>query len=108
MGYQGNKNGTPVYQKDRYGQLITDKHGQPVSDEDFSVVINDYKIFQQKNKIRTENSFSIDCNELNGRFDYDFYLPENRKLIADFNGNTVRLGDICAIVKVKKKSRSEC
>lgn len=101
LGYQGNKNGTPIYQKDRYGQTIKDKHGQPLSDEDFSLVVRNYRIFQQDNRIETESSFSINSNELNGRFDYDFYSPENRKLMADFNDNTVRLGDICEIVKVK-------
>ncbi len=104
LGYHGNKNATPVYQKDKYGQLIKDKYGQPVSDEDLSLVVNDYKAFQRGNRIETDNSFSIDLNELNGRFDYDFYSPENRKLMADFNGNhTIRLGDACAIVKIKSK-----
>jgi len=104
LGYQGNKNGTPVYQKDKYGQIIKDKHGQPFSDEDFSLVVKTYKAFQQGTEFETKNSFSIDFKELNGRFDYDFHSPENRKLMADFNGNhTIRLGDVCEIVKVKSK-----
>jgi len=101
LGYQGNKNGTPVYRKDKYGQIIKDKKGQAVLDEDFSLLVKAYKAFQQGNIVDTENSFSIGFNELNGRFDYDFYSPENRKLMADFKGNTVRLGDICEIVKAK-------
>jgi type I restriction enzyme M protein len=41
---------------------------------------------------------------LNGRFDYDFYSPENRKMFSDLNkGKTVRLGEICDIIKVKSK-----
>lgn len=104
LGYQGNKNGTPLYQKDQYGQPILDKSGQPILDEDFSVIVEAYKAFQKGKKIEKENSFSINYNELNGRFDYDFYSPENRKLFTDLdNGKTVRLGDICDIIKIKSK-----
>lgn len=104
LGYQGNKNGTPLYQKDQYGQTIKDKSGQPVLDEDFSVIADAYKAFQKGKKIEKENSFSINYNELNGRFDYDFYSPENRKMFSDLDsGKTVRLGDICDIIKIKSK-----
>ena len=39
LGYQGNKNGTPQYQKDKYGQLVKDNLGQTILDEDFSVIV---------------------------------------------------------------------
>lgn len=104
LGYQGNKNGTPLYQKDKYGQTIKDKNGQPMIDENFTTIIEDYKVFQEGKKVENENSFSIQFNELNGRFDFDFYSPENRKLFSNLNNTkTVRLGDICEIVKVKSR-----
>lgn len=104
LGYQGNKNGTPQYQKDKYGQLIKDNLGQPILDEDFSVIVKAYKEFQNGAEIENKNSFSINYNELNGRFDYDFYSPENRKIITKLDtGKSVRLGDICDIVKVKSR-----
>lgn len=104
LGYQGNKNGTPLYQKDKFGQIVKDKNGQPIIDEDFSVIVDAYKEFQKGNKIETENSFSINYDELNGRFDFDFYSPENRKMFSKLdNGKTVRLGDICEIIKVKSR-----
>lgn len=104
LGYQGNKNGTPLYQKDQYGQTIKDILGQPNLDEDFSVIVEDYKSFQKGIKIEKENSFSINYDELNGRFDFDFYSPENRKMFYNLgNGKTVRLGDICDIIKIKSK-----
>ncbi len=104
LGYQGNKNGTPLYQKDKYGQTIKDKSGQPIIDENFTTIIEDYKVFQEGKKIENENSFSIQFNELNGRFDFDFYSPENRKLFSNLNNTkAVRLGDICEIVKVKSR-----
>jgi type I restriction enzyme M protein len=104
LGYQGNKNGTPLYQKDKYGQTIKDSSGQPILEEDFSVIVEDYKKFQNGNVIESDNAFSINYNELNGRFDFDFYSPENRKMFSNLdNVKTVRLGDICDIVKIKSK-----
>lgn len=104
LGYQGNKNGTPTYQKDKFGQIIKDKFGHPILDEDFSEIVDAFKKFQKGNQVEQENSFSINYNELNGRFDYDFYSPENRKMFSNLNKtNTVRLGDICDIIKVKSR-----
>lgn len=104
LGYQGNKNGTPTYQKDKYGQIIKDSLEQPVLDEDFSIIVDAYKQFQKGVKVEKDNSFSINYNELNGRFDYDFYSPENRKMFTKLNtGKSVRLGDICDIIKVKSR-----
>jgi type I restriction enzyme M protein len=104
LGYQGNKNGTPTYQKDKYGQIIKDNLGQPILDEDFSIIVDAYKEFQKGVKVEKDNSFSINYNELNGRFDYDFYSPENRKMFTKLDtGKSVRLGDICDIIKVKSR-----
>jgi type I restriction enzyme M protein len=104
LGYQGNKNGTPTYQKDTSGQLLRDEKGEPILDEDFSTIAEQYKAFQQGELINTSNSFSMNYDELNGRFDYDFYAPENRRLVTNLdNKKAVRLGDICEIVKAKSK-----
>ena len=102
LGYQGNKNGTPVYIKNKYGQILKDKYGEAIIDEDFSVITDAYKKFQKGSKIDSDDFFSINYNELNGRFDFDFYCPENRKMFTKLdNVKTVRLGDICEIVKAK-------
>ena len=104
LGYQGNKNGTATYQKDKFGQIIKNGFGQPILDEDFSDIVDAFKKFQKGNQLEQENSFSINYNELNGRFDYDFYSPENRKMFSNLDKtNTVRLGDICDIIKVKSR-----
>ncbi len=103
-GYQGNKNASPVYQKDKNGQIVKDEKGQSVLDEDFSLLVREYKNFLRGNRKDTENSFSLDSDELKGRFDYYFYAPENRRLIAYSSGDkTVRLGDVCEIVKTKSE-----
>ena len=104
LGYQGNKNGTPQYLKDKYGQVVKNELGQPALDEDFSEIVEAYKAFQSGKKVDANNSFSINYDELNGRFDYDFYWPENRKMFTKLDsGKSVRLGDICDIIKVKSK-----
>ena len=100
LGYMGNKNGTPTYKKDKYGQVISE-NGVPILDEDFSLVANEYKQFQQTGEVRSDNSFSINYNELNGRFDYDFYSPESQTVLDRLSKNSVRLGDIVEIVKSK-------
>ena len=108
LGYQGNKNGTPLYQKNKYGQTLKDPSGQSILEEDFSVIVAEYKKFQNGIVIESDNAFSINYNELNGRFDFDFYSPENRKMFTNLdNVKTVRLADICDIVKVKSKKLKE-
>ena len=100
LGYAGNKNGTPLYKKDKYGQIIC-VGGNPVLDEDFSQIASDYRQFQQTGEIYTPNSFSISSKDLNGRFDYDFYSPENQDVLSKLSKNSVKLGDIVEIVKIK-------
>ena len=108
LGYQGNKNGTAIYKKDEFGNLLKDKDKEPILDEDFSKIIQEYKIFQQTNEIETENSFLFPVAELNGRFDFDYYAPENRKLLNKLKSlNAVKLSDLCEIVKVKSKKLSQ-
>jgi type I restriction enzyme M protein len=108
LGYQGNKNGTAIYKKDEFGNLLKGKNGEPILDEDFSKIIQEYKKFQQTNEIETENSFLFPVAELNGRFDFDYYAPANRKLLNKLKSlNAVKLSDLCEIVKVKSKKLSQ-
>jgi type I restriction enzyme M protein len=108
LGYQGNKNGTPVYKKDAFGNILRDTQNQPVLDEDFSDIIADYKSFQNGALSVSDNSFSVSFNELNGRFDYDFYAPNNRKLIEILESkNAVRLSDVAEIIRTKSKKLSQ-
>jgi len=103
LGYQGNKNGTPIYKKNEYGQFLKNEN-QAILDEDFSEIAEQYKLFQQKEKLTQNNSFLINYNELNGRFDFDFYSPENKVFAKKLkNGKTAKLGELCDIVKIKSQ-----
>lgn len=104
LGYQGNKNGNPIYQKDEFGNLRKDENKELILEEDFSKIIQDYKTFQETNEIETQNAFCFPVSEINGRFDFDYYAPENRKLLNKLKSlNAVKLSDLCEIVKVKSK-----
>jgi len=104
LGYQGNKNGTSIYKKDKSGNYRLNKKGKKIIDEDFSIVLNDFETFKKTGKIESQNSFFNPHNEINGRFDFDYYSPENRKLIQILKkSNSVELGEIVEIVKVKSK-----
>ncbi len=108
LGYQGNKNGSPIYKKDKYGNTVKDSLNQPILDENFSSAVEDYNNYKSQKNIGTENSYSIKYNELNGRFDYDFYSPETTRLLDRIKKNNARrLSEIVDIVKVKSKLLSK-
>lgn len=101
LGYQGNKNGTPIYLKDAFGNTIID-NGVPQIDEDFSDVLSDYKQYKQYGCRSFDSlSYVIDYNELNSRLDYDFYSPANHEVLNKISASSVKLGDIVDIVKIK-------
>ncbi len=108
LGYQGNKNGNPIYQKDEFGNFLKNENKELILEEDFTKIINDYKIFQQTNELETANSFLFPVAELNGRFDFDYYAPQNRKLLNKLKSlNAVKLSEICDIVKTKSKKLAQ-
>lgn len=100
LGYQGNKNGTPLYLKDEKGNIIYNNE-IPTLDEDFSSVAADYKLFIDKKEVNSKYSFIMDFNDLYGRFDYNFYSPENRDILYQLRKNSVQLGKIVDIIKKK-------
>lgn len=100
LGYQGNKNATPIYKKDPHGNNVTE-NGRWVLDEDFTEVLKDYSTFLEKGTVSSSNSYSILFSEIRGRIDYDFYSPANRGVLDDLEKSSVRLGDIVTIVKAR-------
>ena len=108
LGYQGNKNGNPIYQKDGFGNFLKNENKELILEEDFTKIINDYKIFQQTNELETANSFLFPVSELNGRFDFDYYAPQNRKLLNKLKSlNAIKLSELCDIVKTKSKKLAQ-
>jgi len=104
VGYQGNKNGTVVYQKDKFGFPIKDSFGKRIVDEDFSLVAKEYNAFQNKAMVKLKKSFIANYNEVNGRFDYKYYAPANRTLINKIKSTKhYVLKDVVEIIKVKSK-----
>ncbi len=88
------------------GIFLKDENKELILEEDFSKIVNEYKKFQQTNEIAnpSENTFLFPLSELNGRFDFDYYAPQNRNLLKKLkNLNAVKLSDICEIVRVKSK-----
>ena len=100
LGYQGNKNATPIYKKDEYGEVLSE-NGHILLDEDFSDVAADYHAFLSGKKLSMSTSYIVNFKELAGRFDYDYYSPDNRNSLSKLDGKSVRLGDIVDIVKTR-------
>jgi type I restriction enzyme M protein len=101
LGYQGNKNGTPMYKKNEYGQYLFDTSGNQIIDEDISDIIQSYKKYCDGAKFDNQKAFSLNSAEIGSRFDFDYYSPETRNLFINTHNNTVKLGDICEIAKSK-------
>ena len=100
LGYHGNKNGTPAYQLDEHGRIKTDSNGNPAVAEDFSVVIKDYELFNGQPDREHGNSFAIGAARVTGRFDYEFYSPQNNSLVARLKQKgAVKLSEIAVVVK---------
>lgn len=49
IGHDGNKNGTPIYKRDNNGEIILDKRGEVIIDEDVSEVVGEWEKFKKKN-----------------------------------------------------------
>jgi type I restriction enzyme M protein len=101
LGYQGNKNGTPLYKKDSYGHIISDKKGNQVLDEVITELVQNYKKYSSGQEFTTAKSFAIQSTQIASRLDFDYYSPETRSLIANTKNDTVKLGEVCEIVKTR-------
>ncbi len=102
IGYMGNKNATPTYKKDAHGKPLQSEDGEPILEEDYTALAEAYHAVQRGENIDLNNAYTLASEQLNGRFDYDFYAPHNRALITHLQSkNAVRLGDIVDIIREK-------
>ena len=58
LGYQGNKNGTPLFKYDQYGKPIK-QDGHPLLDEDFTSIVNDFQAHKRGETVSPDQSFTI-------------------------------------------------
>lgn len=103
LGYQGNRNGSPIYLRDAYGKTLLDAEGKKILDEDFSDLALRWQSFlDDKSHDLGPNAFTVANEQLNGRLDYDFYSPANRGLLNDLVGaESEILGNLCEIARAK-------
>jgi len=81
LGYEANKNGSAVYQKDAGGRPLISETGEPIVDEDFSALVDNYEAFVHKRHIeRSDTCFTLPSSELRNRFDLEYYKPNQREL----------------------------
>lgn len=108
IGYQGNKNATPIYKKDAHGLVLKNAHSESVIDEDFTELARAYHTMRSGGTLHLPNAYILESDALNGRFDYDFYAPTNRSLITMLrNKNAVPLSEIADIVREKSPKLNE-
>lgn len=108
IGYQGNKNATPMYKKDTHGFVLKNERDEPIIDEDFTELTQAYHAMRSGTPPYLPNAYTLESTALNGRFDYDFYAPANRALITLLHSkNAVPLSEIADIVREKSSKLSE-
>ena len=81
VGYEGNKNGTPIHKKDEKGDYLTDTNGNLIPDEDVSLVCDLYSKFKNNIKFKEfEIGFIRRYSDLIERWDPEYYRPRFNEL----------------------------
>lgn len=101
LGYSFSKSSKPVYKTDDKGENLLDFEGKYIIDEDFTDIVENYKIFiGNDHNIKSKNCFTVKYSELENRFDYSFYKPEFIENINKLKQyNSVPLNSVVDIVK---------
>lgn len=100
VGYEGNKNGTPIYKKNDVGENILDKNGSPILDEDMSYVCKRYDEFRQGKRIEeNDKAFIRKYSQLKNRWDPEYYRPRFSELMEKLmDAGAVPLKSVVKIV----------
>ena len=106
IGYEGGKHSAPKYRTDASGNVLKDKRGQPILDEDITGTTDAYETFLRTGAIVTqENVFSCNTGELQSRLDPNYYLPEYAELVTHLRSRgAVPLRSIVKIVTPPNKT----
>jgi type I restriction enzyme M protein len=105
VGYEGNKHGTIIYQRDATGTILKDADGNAVVDEDVTGIIERYREFKQRGSAIDEDAiFTLDYDQLDNRFDVEFYRPAHRKLRDRLlRSGARRLGEVAEVVRQRSQ-----
>lgn len=105
IGYEGNKNGSTIYKKNKTGEIIRDEQGMPLVDEDLSEILKDFYLFKKNSDfVEKSNIFSIKYSEIEDRLDAGYYKPEHRSLKKRLvKLNALPLSEVTDIVTKKSK-----
>jgi len=103
LGYLGNKNGSPIYQKDSNGKMLVGNNGEPLIDEDITDVVSAYDRFvSDELDDSSDDCFAVNFENLSSRLDHDYYKPSYRKMEEALkNYGAKRLGDVVKLRKHK-------
>ena len=102
LGYQSNKNGSTVYQKDKAGRALLDETGAPLVDEDISDLVRNYIDFLDTKQIQeSDNCFAVPLAELSCRLDLEYYMPKYRLQEALLRKKGAQ--PLCEVVKILKR-----
>lgn len=76
IGYEGNKNGTPIYIKNDKGELKKDKKGNYVINEDITKVTDIYDTYLENTPFEEKDlGFIRKYSEIEDRLDPEYYRP---------------------------------
>ena len=103
IGFAANKAGKKIYKKDKLGNTLKDKSGNPIIDEDCSDVLLDFNNYLKNKPMTNKSSFIIDKKTFSySRFNYEYYNPKFKKIYLNFNDkNSFLLKDLVNVVKKK-------
>lgn len=110
LGYTANKTGSIIYKRTDKGEYSIDSEGNPIVDEDISMIVSSFDLFEKTGKLPKEstNCFLVKRKSINDRFDCEFYHPEHRELQEKLlRHKTFQLGEVVKIVKRKMELRSD-
>lgn len=103
LGYFYNKNANTSYKKGSHGDILLNSNGEPIIAEDYTDILKQYERFTTQGEIETsENCFLINSDDINGRFDFEFYEPKymtNNQFLKE--KSSVILKNVAKILKGK-------
>ena len=81
IGYEGNRNGTPIYIRDAQGELVLDELDKPILKEDITEISDQFhRLKKGQQVVSSPRIFTRNLSELENRLDAEFYKLEYKAL----------------------------